>query len=164
MRSKLDGQNGLTLSTNSIMSLHSLWIEPVTSWRRWNCRRKSPTSNVTNAAHTWLSSMVDSARFLACPNYPECKNTKPLLKRSVCLALSAKTVKLWSAELKRAGCFMDAQTIRHASLPLVQTCQEKCPHCGVNLVMKARQSSRYAATRSVREKSVNNWPCQNRRV
>ena len=54
-------------------------------------------------------------KFLACPGFPECRNTKPILLRSVLSALNA-AVKLSSARQKRAVFFMAVPIIRNVNL------------------------------------------------
>ena len=37
---------------------------------------------MTSAAAIWSSNTDHNGRFLACPGFPECRNTKPIWKRS----------------------------------------------------------------------------------
>lgn len=55
-------------------------------------------------------------KFLACPGFPECRNTKPILKKSALNARTAAAI-LLSAKPKRAKFSMAAPTIRSANLP-----------------------------------------------
>lgn len=80
-------------------------------------------------------------RFLACPNYPECKNTKPLLKKIGVPCSFCEDGEIVERRTKKGRLFYGCSNYPACEFTSwYKPVKEKCPHCGSNLVMKARQS------------------------
>ena len=82
-------------------------------------------------------------RFLACPNYPKCKNTKPILDK-----IGVKCPKCGADLIRRKGKkgknFYGCE--RYPECDYVSwdmPTGEKCPKCGGMLVQKIRVNGRY---------------------
>ena len=86
-------------------------------------------------------------KFAACPNYPECKNTKPLMKTSEGLVEKKTEVAPMKCEL--CGADMIKRTGRYGTfyacsrypecnytMQKVHTLDVKCPQCGSDIVTK----------------------------
>lgn len=85
-------------------------------------------------------------KFLACPNFPECRNTKPLLEviDAACPKCGAKLLKRRAKKSGRAfyGCekYPECDFVSW-DLPL----KEKCPQCGGIMVAKTGKQGRMTA-------------------
>lgn len=80
-------------------------------------------------------------QFLACPNYPECKNTKPLLKKIGVACPSCGSGEIVERRTKKGRLFYGCSNYPDCEFTSwYKPVKEKCPHCGHNLVIKARQS------------------------
>ena len=70
-------------------------------------------------------------KFLACPGFPECRNTKPYLEKiGVALPEMRKRIVIRKRQ-RRAVDTMAVRAIRTViSCPGRSLCQRKCPQCG----------------------------------
>ena len=80
-------------------------------------------------------------KFLACPNYPECKNTKPLLKTIGIPCSYCKDGEIVERRTKKGRVFYGCSNYPDCEFTSwYRPVQEKCPSCGHNLVIKTRKS------------------------
>jgi len=80
-------------------------------------------------------------KFLACPNYPECKNTKPLLKTIGIPCSYCKDGEIVERRTKKGRVFYGCSNYSDCEFTSwYRPVQEKCPSCGHNLVIKTRKS------------------------
>jgi len=80
-------------------------------------------------------------KFLACPNYPECKNTKPILKSTGVPCSFCDDGEIVERRTKKGRLFYGCSNYPDCEFTSwYKPVKEKCPHCGHNLVLKARQS------------------------
>ena len=79
------------------------------------CRMKRPMKSVSCAGAKWSSRAAALAGFLACPGFPECKNTKPLVERMPGRRRAA-AVGCSSASRRRAMSTTPASAARSAAL------------------------------------------------
>lgn len=86
-------------------------------------------------------------KFLACPNYPECKNTKPLKEKEaaeetdeICEICGAKMLK----RKGRYGEFLACSNYPKCknTKPIVKTIDARCPLCGGKIAVKYTKSGR----------------------
>mgnify|MGYP000420616793 CR=1 FL=1 len=77
-------------------------------------------------------------KFLACPGFPECRNTKPYLEKS---ELPARNVEktLYCARQRKADVIMDVRIIRNVIYVMAEASEEKCPKCGSYMVEKGNK-------------------------
>jgi DNA topoisomerase-1 len=87
-------------------------------------------------------------KFLACPNYPECKNTKPLRdKESSAEETDILCEKCGSKMLKRKGRYGDFLACSNYpqcknTKPIIKELDVKCPLCGNKLAVKYSKAGR----------------------
>lgn len=87
-------------------------------------------------------------KFLACPNYPDCKNTKPLNKdKDPAEETDELCEKCGSKMLIRKGKFGEFLACSNYpqcknTKPIIKTVDAKCPQCGNKLLIKYTKSGR----------------------
>ncbi len=84
-------------------------------------------------------------RFLACPNFPECRNTKPIVEKIgvPCPVCGAEIIKRKS---KRGKVFYGCENYPKCDfVSWDRPAKEKCPKCGAMMVHKAGQHGGYTA-------------------
>lgn len=86
-------------------------------------------------------------KFLACPNYPECKNTKPLNNKETAEETDEKCEKCGSPMLKRKGRFGEFLACSNYpkcknTKPIVKTIDVNCPRCGGKINIKYSKAGR----------------------
>ncbi|MDD4089937.1 MAG: type I DNA topoisomerase [Tissierellia bacterium] len=86
-------------------------------------------------------------KFLACPNYPDCKNTKPLNGREPAEETDEVCEKCGSKMLKRKGKFGEFLACSNYpkcknTKPIVKTIDVACPRCGNNIAIKFSKAGR----------------------
>ena len=86
-------------------------------------------------------------KFLACPNYPDCKNTKPLNGRETAEETNEICEKCGSKMLKRKGRFGEFLACSNYpkcknTKPIIKTIDVKCPRCGKQLAIKYSKAGR----------------------
>ena len=86
-------------------------------------------------------------KFLACPNYPECKNTKPLNGKEAAEETNEICEKCGSKMLKRKGRYgeflacSDYPKCKNAK-PIIKTIDVSCPRCGGKVAVKYSKAGR----------------------
>ncbi|MFA9422939.1 MAG: DNA topoisomerase, partial [Sedimentibacter sp.] len=86
-------------------------------------------------------------KFLACPNYPECKNTKPLNGKQVAEETNEICEKCGSKMLKRKGRYgeflacSNYPTCKNTK-PIIKTIGVNCPQCGGEIAVKFTKAGR----------------------
>lgn len=86
-------------------------------------------------------------KFLACPNYPECKNTKPLKEKEDAEETDEVCEKCGSKMLKRKGRYgeflacSDYPNCKNTK-PIVKLIDVKCPQCGGRIAIKYSKAGR----------------------
>ena len=86
-------------------------------------------------------------KFLACPNYPDCKNTKPLNGREPAEETDEVCEKCGSKMLKRKGKFGEFLACSNYpkcknTKPIVKTIDVACPRCGNKIAIKFSKAGR----------------------
>lgn len=84
-------------------------------------------------------------KFLACPNFPECRNTKPILEKIdvACPECGGALIKRKS---KRGKAFYGCENYPNCSfVSWDKPVQERCPKCGSLMVQKLGQKGSYVA-------------------
>lgn len=86
-------------------------------------------------------------KFLACPNYPECKNTKPLKEKEAAEETNETCEKCGSKMLKRKGRYGDFLACSNYpecknTKPIVKELDVDCPQCGHKLAIKYSKAGR----------------------
>ena len=86
-------------------------------------------------------------KFLACPNYPECKNTKPLNGKEAAEETNEICEKCGSKMLKRKGRYgeflacSDYPKCKNTK-PIIKTIDVSCPRCGSKIAIKYSKAGR----------------------
>ncbi|MDW5299803.1 MAG: topoisomerase DNA-binding C4 zinc finger domain-containing protein, partial [Sedimentibacter sp.] len=86
-------------------------------------------------------------KFLACPNYPECKNTKPLNGKEAAEETNEVCEICGSKMLKRKGRYgeflacSNYPTCKNTK-PIVKTIDVNCPQCGGKIAVKFTKAGR----------------------
>jgi DNA topoisomerase-1 len=85
-------------------------------------------------------------KFLACPNYPECKNTKPL-EKDVAEETDEVCEKCGSKMLKRKGRYGEFLACSNYpecknTKPILKTIDVPCPRCGGKVAVKFSKAGR----------------------
>ena len=86
-------------------------------------------------------------KFLACPNYPECKNTKPLNGKEAAEETNEICEKCGSKMLKRKGRYgeflacSDYPKCKNTK-PIIKTIDVSCPRCGGKIAIKYSKAGR----------------------
>lgn len=86
-------------------------------------------------------------KFLACPNYPDCKNTKPLNGKEPAEETDELCEKCGSKMLKRKGKFgeflacSDYPKCKNTK-PIIKTIDTPCPQCGNKIAIKFTKAGR----------------------
>lgn len=86
-------------------------------------------------------------KFLACPNYPECKNTKPLNGKEPPEEVNETCEKCGSKMLKRKGKFGEFLACSNYpkcknTKPIIKTIDAPCPRCGKQIAIKFSKAGR----------------------
>ncbi|MGD9569728.1 MAG: type I DNA topoisomerase [Sedimentibacter sp.] len=86
-------------------------------------------------------------KFLACPNYPECKNTKPLNDKEAAEETNEICEKCGSKMLKRKGRYGEFLACSNYpdcknTKPIVKTIDANCPLCGGKIAVKFSKAGR----------------------
>ncbi len=86
-------------------------------------------------------------KFLACPNYPECKNTKPLKSKDQVEETDIKCEKCGAVMLKRKGRYGEFLACSNYpecknSKQIVKGTGVKCPECGNEIIEKYSKKGR----------------------
>jgi len=86
-------------------------------------------------------------KFLACPNYPECKNTKPLNGKEPPEEVNETCEKCGSKMLKRKGKFGEFLACSNYpkcknTKPIIKTIDAPCPRCGKQIAIKFSKTGR----------------------
>jgi len=86
-------------------------------------------------------------KFLACPNYPECKNTKPLNGKEPPEEVDETCEKCGSKMLKRKGKFGEFLACSNYpkcknTKPIIKTIDAPCPRCGKQIAIKFSKAGR----------------------
>ena len=86
-------------------------------------------------------------KFLACPNYPECKNTKPLNGREAAEETDEVCEKCGSKMLKRKGRFGEFLACSNYpacknTKPIIKTIDVPCPRCSGKIAIKFSKAGR----------------------
>lgn len=86
-------------------------------------------------------------KFLACPNYPECKNTKPLDEKEAAEETNEVCEKCGSKMLKRKGRFGQFLACSNYpecknTKPIIQEIDVNCPLCNHKIAIKYSKSGR----------------------
>jgi len=86
-------------------------------------------------------------KFLACPNYPECKNTKPLNIKEAAEETNEICEKCGSKMLKRKGRYGEFLACSNYpacknTKPIVKTIDVNCPQCGGKIAVKFSKAGR----------------------
>lgn len=86
-------------------------------------------------------------KFLACPNYPECKNTKPLKENQAAEETDEKCEKCGAMMLKRKGRFGEFLACSNYpscknTKPILKIIDVNCPQCDGKIVVKFSKSGR----------------------
>ncbi len=86
-------------------------------------------------------------KFLACPNYPECKNTKPLNEKDAPEETNEVCEKCSSKMLKRRGRYGEFLACSNYpecknTKPIIKTIGVKCPRCGGEVSIKYTKAGR----------------------
>lgn len=86
-------------------------------------------------------------KFLACPNYPECKNTKPLKEKGAVEETDEVCEICGSKMLKRKGRYGEFLACSNYpkcknTKPILKTIDVKCPLCGGKIVIKYSKSGK----------------------
>ena len=86
-------------------------------------------------------------KFLACPNYPECKNTKPLKEKGAVEETDEVCEICGSKMLKRKGRYGEFLACSNYpkcknTKPILKTIDVKCPQCGGKIAIKYSKSGK----------------------
>jgi len=86
-------------------------------------------------------------KFLACPNYPECKNTKPPNGKEPPEEVNETCEKCGSKMLKRKGKFGEFLACSNYpkcknTKPIIKTIDAPCPRCGKQIAIKFSKAGR----------------------
>lgn len=86
-------------------------------------------------------------KFLACPNYPECKNTKPLNVKEAAEETDEVCEKCGSKMLKRKGRFGEFLACSNYpecknTKPIIKTIDVPCPRCSGKIAIKYSKAGR----------------------
>lgn len=86
-------------------------------------------------------------KFLACPNYPECKNTKPLKEKEEAEETDEVCEKCGAKMLKRKGKYGEFLACSNYpkcknTKPIVKLLDVNCPQCGGKIVVKYSKAGR----------------------
>lgn len=86
-------------------------------------------------------------KFLACPNYPECKNTKPLKEKEAAEETDEICENCGSKMLKRKGRYGEFLACSNypqckTTKPIVKTIDVNCPLCGGKIAIKFSKAGR----------------------
>lgn len=86
-------------------------------------------------------------KFLACPNYPECKNTKPLGGKEAVEETDEACEKCGSKMLKRKGRYGEFLACSNYpecknTKPILKTIDVSCPRCGGKIAIKFSKAGR----------------------
>ena len=103
-------------------------------------------------------------RFLACPNYPSCRNTKPIVERIgvKCPECGAELIKLHT---KKGRVFFGCE--RHPECSFTSWLRptgDKCPKCGKYMVQKMGRNGSYKQCSDVEGCGFISRPPQNRKA
>lgn len=81
-------------------------------------------------------------KFLACPNYPECKNTKPLLNTIGVPCSDCKDGEIVERRTKKGRLFYGCSNYPDCEFSSwYRPVDQKCPHCGRLLVIKKKNAA-----------------------
>lgn len=86
-------------------------------------------------------------KFLACPNYPECRNTKPLKEKEAAEETDEVCEKCGAKMLKRKGRYGEFLACSNYpecknTKPIVKTIDANCPQCGGKIAIKFSKAGR----------------------
>ncbi len=86
-------------------------------------------------------------KFLACPNYPECKNTRPLKEKEAAEETDQVCEICGSKMLKRKGRYGEFLACSNYpecknTKPIVKTIDANCPQCGGKIAVKFSKAGR----------------------
>ncbi len=86
-------------------------------------------------------------KFLACPNYPECKNTKPLKEREEAEETDEVCEKCGAKMLKRKGRYGEFLACSNYpkcknTKPIIKLLDADCPQCGGKITVKYSKAGR----------------------